>query len=96
MTLFGTSGALIHPPCRILPVPPQTTASYFTEPLFDVIIHLKHIPFLEDEPTRVMHKIRCYHAMNKRVPRLPEGSVLHALSWQTRSYSVEQRLRNAV
>jgi chloride channel 7 len=49
----------------------KTTASYFTEPLFDVIIHLKHIPFLEDEPTRVMHKIRCYHAMNKRVKMLP-------------------------
>jgi CBS domain-containing protein len=40
-------------------------------PLFDMMIELKHIPFLEDEPTLTMHKIRCYHCMNRAVIALP-------------------------
>jgi CBS domain-containing protein len=40
-------------------------------PLFDMMIELKHIPFLEDEPTLTMHKIRCYHCMNRNVQMLP-------------------------
>jgi chloride channel 7 len=42
-----------------------------THPLFDMMIELKHIPFLEDEPTLTMHKIRCYHCMNRNVQTLP-------------------------
>jgi H+/Cl- antiporter ClcA len=40
-------------------------------PLFDRQIEAKHYPYLEDEPTLTMRKIRCYHAMNKNVQMLP-------------------------
>jgi chloride channel 7 len=40
-------------------------------PLFDMMIELKHIPFLEDEPTLTMHKIRCYHCMHRNIISLP-------------------------
>merc|ERR1719217_267296 len=54
-----------------------------TPPLFDMIIEVKHIPYLEDESTLAMHKLRCYHIMNKKVKKLETSTnvaeVLHLL-----------------
>jgi chloride channel 7 len=49
----------------------KAVADNMATPLFDMLIELKHIPFMEDEPTLTMQKIRCYHVMNRDVRALP-------------------------
>jgi chloride channel 7 len=49
----------------------KLVADCFGPPLFDRQIEAKHYPYLEDEPTLTMRKIRCYHVMSKNLQLLP-------------------------
>jgi CBS domain-containing protein len=43
----------------------------FTHSLYDMILEMKHIPFLEPEPNVAMMRLRCFQVMKKPVVCLP-------------------------
>eukprot|EP00747_Dinoflagellata_sp_TGD_P004393 gnl/TRDRNA2_/TRDRNA2_111272_c0_seq1.p1 gnl/TRDRNA2_/TRDRNA2_111272_c0~~gnl/TRDRNA2_/TRDRNA2_111272_c0_seq1.p1 ORF type:complete len:448 (+),score=42.29 gnl/TRDRNA2_/TRDRNA2_111272_c0_seq1:3-1346(+) len=47
------------------------TGDTLTHPYFDMVLHMRHIPFVEPEPTVAFKQLRCYQVMQKPVVCLP-------------------------
>eukprot|EP00931_Biecheleriopsis_adriatica_P055476 TRINITY_DN32810_c0_g1_i1.p1 TRINITY_DN32810_c0_g1~~TRINITY_DN32810_c0_g1_i1.p1 ORF type:complete len:922 (-),score=144.52 TRINITY_DN32810_c0_g1_i1:88-2799(-) len=47
------------------------TGDYLSHPFFEMILHMKHIPFLEPEQGLAFRQLRCYQVMQRPVVCLP-------------------------
>jgi H+/Cl- antiporter ClcA len=56
------------------------TGDCLTEPYFEMVLHMRHVPFVEPEPGVIFSQLRCYQVMQRPVTCLPvEAKVMDVL-----------------